>query len=83
VQALEQIVSEQFGVGRDAQEYWKEQDGGMHVLAAVIYTNYKAALEHGPKSYSEWFVHAVEDGELRGDELQAAAKKFFSGASSR
>ncbi len=83
VQALEQIVSEQFGVGRDAHEYWKEQDGGMHMLAAVIYTNYKAALEHDPKSYSEWFVHAVEDGELRGDKLQAAAKKFVAGASSR
>jgi hypothetical protein len=78
VQALEQIVSEQFGVGRDARRYWKEQDGGMHVLAAVFYTKYKAALQHEPVSYSEWFVHAVNDGELGGDKLQAVARQFFS-----
>ncbi len=44
VQALEQIVSEKFGIGRDACQYWREQDDGMHVLAVAIYTGYKQAL---------------------------------------
>lgn len=83
VQALEQIVAEQFGVARDAREYWKEQDGGMHVLAAAIYTGYKVALQRTPEAYSDWFVRAVEDGELRGDELQATVKSFFLETSSR
>jgi hypothetical protein len=82
VQALEQIIAEQFGVARDARDYWKEQDGGMHVLAAAIYSGYKAALQRGPETYSDWFVHAVEDGELRGDRLQATVKNFFADTSS-
>lgn len=83
VQALEQIVAEQVGAARDAREYWKEQDGGMHVLAAAIYKGYKAALGHGPETYSDWFVQAVEDGELRGDKLRATIKNFFSETSSQ
>ena len=78
VQALEQIVSEQFGVGRDADKYWREQDGGMHVLAVAIYNRYKAALKRAPEAYGDWFIRAVEEGELRGDKLQATNPKFFS-----
>jgi hypothetical protein len=78
VQALEQIIAEQFGIARDAREYWKEQDGGMHVLAAAIYTGYKAALQRSPETYSNWFVNAVESGELRGEKLQATVKVFFA-----
>ncbi len=78
VQALEQIVAEQFGVARDAQQYWEEQDGGIHVLAAAIYVGYKAALQHSSMTYSEWFVHAVEDGELRGDKLKSTIEQFRS-----
>ena len=81
VQALEEIVAEQVGAGRDARGYWKEQDGGMHVLAAAIYMDYKAALQHGPKTYSDWFVQAVDDGELRGEKLKATIKTFFSESS--
>src|ERR1039458_8966149 len=36
VQALEQLVSEKFGVGRNPCEYWKEQDGGMHVPIGIL-----------------------------------------------
>jgi hypothetical protein len=76
VQALEQIVSEQFGQGRNPHIYWKYQDGGMHLLATAIYSDYKAAFQRSPKTYSEWFAHAVEDGELRGSNLQATTKHF-------
>jgi hypothetical protein len=78
VQALEQIVSEEVGVGRDARHYWQQQDGGMHVLAAAIYVEYKAALKQGPQSYSHWLVQAVEDGQLRGEKLQRSVNNFFS-----
>src|ERR1700723_932760 len=78
VQVLEQLVSEKFGVGRDACKYWREQDGGMHVLAAAIYTDYKQASSSDPQPYSRWFVHAVQDGQLRGSNLQKTAQSFFS-----
>jgi hypothetical protein len=72
VQALEQIVSEKFGVQHDAREYWREQDEGMHILAAAIYRQYTKALRQGSPAYSKWFVAAVRNGELRGAELQDA-----------
>jgi hypothetical protein len=80
VQALEELVSEKFGIGRNACEYWKEQDGGMHVLAVAIYADYKQASSQKPEPYSQWFVRAVEDGELRGTNLQKTVQAFFSPA---
>jgi hypothetical protein len=78
VQALEQIVSEEVGVGRDARQYWQQQDGGMHVLAAAIYVEYKEALKQGPESYSRWLVHAVENRQLRGEKLRTTINNFLS-----
>ncbi len=83
VQALEQIVSERFGVGRNPRKYWQQQDGGMHVLAAAIYVEYKRSLSQAPQEYAKWFVQAVEDGYLRGDKLQTVVKEFFLGESLR
>ncbi len=82
VQALEQIVSEEFGVGRDARAYWQMQDGGMHLLATAIYVEYKRALNQSRQPYSKWFVRAVESGDLRGDKLQSTIRDFFSGSPS-
>ena len=76
VQALEQIVSEQFGVGRNPCEYWRVQDGGMHLLATALYTGYKAALAQKPESYSSWLVHAVTSGQLLGDRLKATVGSY-------
>jgi hypothetical protein len=80
VQALEQLVSEKFGIGRNPCEYWKKQDGGMHVLAAAMYTDYKQTSSPNHESYSEWFVQAVQDGQLRRNNLQKAVQSFFSQA---
>ncbi len=78
VQALEEIISEEFGVGRDARKYWREQDDGIHVLAAAIYVDYKAALKQAPQPYSKWFTGAVAEGKLRGSNLQRTIDVFFS-----
>jgi hypothetical protein len=83
VQALEQLVSEKFGVGRSVCQYWREQDGGMHVLAAAIYMDYKQASSQNPESYSHWFVRAVQDGQLRGKPLQETVQSFFSSSQCR
>ena len=78
VQALEELVSEKFGVGHNPCQYWKEQDGGMHVLAAAIYADYKQESSANPTPYAQWFVHAVQDGQLRGSKLQQTVQSFFS-----
>jgi hypothetical protein len=77
VEALEQIVSEEFGVGRNARTYWYTQDGGMHILAPAIYVSYKQVLGLHPEPYSQWFVNAVENGQLRGTNLQKTVTRFF------
>jgi len=76
VQALEEIISEQFGAGRDSCDYWRQQDGGTHLLATAIYTDYKKALSENPEPYSTWFVHAIESGELLGSRLQNTVSSF-------
>jgi len=78
VQALEEIISERFGAGRNACAYWREQDDGMHLLATAIYTDYKKALAQQPEPYSSWFIRAVSSGELLGDRLQNTVGKFAS-----
>jgi hypothetical protein len=80
VQALEEIVSEKFGAGHNACKYWQEQDGGMHVLAAAMYGEYKQELAKAPVTYSQWFTRAVESGELRGNRLKETVQSFFAGA---
>lgn len=76
VQALEEIICEEFGVGYPVQKYWSMQDGGMHVLATAIYTLYKQAWAAKPEPYSQWFVRAVNDGTLRGKNLQRTVDAF-------
>jgi hypothetical protein len=80
VQALEQLISEKFGVARHACQYWQQQDGGMHVLAAAVYMDYGEASTHNPEPYSLWFVRAIQSGQLRGSELQNTVQSFFSPA---
>jgi hypothetical protein len=83
VEALEEIVSEQFGLGHNSCQYWQQQDGGMHVLAAAIYVDYKEARAKHPEPYSRWFTEAVRDGQLRGDNLQRTVNSFFSSSECR
>ena len=78
VQALEEIVSERFGVGHNPCKYWQEQDDGMHVLAAALYVGYKRAQTETPEPYSRWFTGAVESGQLRGEGLKQTIQSFFS-----
>lgn len=77
VQALEQIISERVGMGRNACEYWRQQDGGMHVLAAAIYWEYKQVLATRPVPYSVWFQKAVNEGQLRGPALKSAIQQVL------
>jgi len=79
VQALEQLVSEQFGVARDARSYWYRQDEGIHVLAPVIYERYRETVRAHPQPYSQWLVEAVKDGHLQGNNLKDALATFFWG----
>jgi len=78
VQALEEIVCEQFGVTRDSREYWKSQDDGIHVLAVAIYVRYQQALRsQSALAYPAWLVGAAKAGNLQGAKLLETTRAFF------
>lgn len=64
-QALDQIVSERLGFGRDPGERWREADGGMHMLAAALYQAMRedGFAEHGGR-YEDWLKSALRRGLL-------------------
>lgn len=79
VQSLEQIISEEFGVGRKPAEYWREQDGGIHVLAVALYARMKEDAARGQlPPFPQWLVAAVRSGRLRGAQLQAAVDQILA-----
>ncbi len=80
VQALEEIVCEQFGIERNSQEYWKEQDDGIHILAVAIYVQYKQALRDSQTAipYPQWLVKTVRNGDLQGAKLAETTRNFFA-----
>lgn len=80
VQALEEIICEQFGVERDSREYWKSQDDGIHILAVAIYVEYQKALGNRKTlAYPAWLVQAVRAGDLQGAKLAGTTQAFWGG----
>jgi len=78
VQALEQVVSEEFGVGGQRPRVLATAGRRRASARPAIYVEYKQALTQGAQLYSKWFVHAVESGDLREAKLQNTVKDFFS-----
>jgi hypothetical protein len=79
VQALEQIVAEQFGLGGDPHRYWKQQDDGIHVLAIALYS--LMTQQHfaaGRESFPVFLKRALDSGELSGGKIEALNRAFFA-----
>jgi hypothetical protein len=77
VQALEQIVAEQFGLGGDPHRYWKQQDDGIHVLAIALYS--LMTQQHfagGRESFPVFLKRALDSGELSGGKIEALNRAF-------
>jgi hypothetical protein len=73
-QALDQLIGEALGVGRNPADRWRASDDGMHVLAAAFYAYLREDRweEHGG-SIEEWLGDAAARGRLDPDRLHAAA----------
>lgn len=73
-QALEAIVNERLGHGRSVDEYWRQHDGGMHLLAAAIYARMKQSgfADTGGDALA-WL-----DGEIRSGRLRDASLRDFA-----
>ncbi|HVZ41558.1 MAG TPA: hypothetical protein VHI13_19915 [Candidatus Kapabacteria bacterium] len=79
VQAIEQIINERFGIGLDPHERWRTADGGMHVLAAVLYD---AMREEGfgndDESFRDLLIRLIATGRLRAGAIHDRYAAFLA-----
>lgn len=80
-QALDMIVSLKLGLDRDPREYWREQDNGMHLLAAAMYD---AMIETGFAEtggvYEDWLIGALSGEVLSPAAIDRRARKVVGDA---
>ncbi len=77
-QALDQLISEALGVGRNPADRWRNQDDGMHVLAAAFYGMFRDDrwIDKGG-NLEEWLANAVSRGRLAPDKLHPIAARVL------
>lgn len=75
VRALEQLVNESFNIGRDPRERWRDEDGGMHVLAAALYHTLKTEGFTG--GFRDFLVDALQN-QLAPGHVEAVYNAFYA-----
>ena len=79
VRALDQLIAERLKIGREARRRWKEEDDGMHVLAAAVYglmsrENYRGSRE----TFREFLLRMLETGKLAPGKIRQLSQDSFS-----
>lgn len=77
-QALDQLIGEALGVGRNPADRWRKSDDGIHVLAGAFYGMLRDDkwIETGG-SLEGWLARAVETGRLAPARLHAVAARVL------
>lgn len=81
VKALEQIVTEQLGdaVAADAKTRWKDSDGGMHVLAPVLYSLMKEQQYNSKRElFSSFLIRMIKEGKLQAGKIEQQYNRFYA-----
>ena len=82
VQALEQIIAENFGMGGDPKKYWQQQDDGIHVFAVALYQLMKQQNFDGSKeSFPEFLKRQFKAGTFTNGKIEKLNEEFFGKAS--
>ena len=80
VQALEELLAERFGMGHDSREYWREQDGGIHVFAVAIYSLMKdRRFDPSREPFSSFLKRMFREGRLSNGKIEELNRAFFAG----
>ena len=69
VRALDQTILERLGIAKPAWSRWTTDDGGMHVLAAVLHPLLKARTDKG-MPFGLWFAQEVCSGTFRPGDIE-------------
>jgi len=77
-QALDQLISEALGVGRNPADRWRKADDGIHVLAGAIYGMLRDDhwIDTGG-SIEDWLAAAVKAGRFAPSRLHAVAARVL------
>jgi len=77
-QALDQLISEALGVGRNPADRWRKSDDGIHVLAAAFYGYFRDDhwVERGG-NLERWLAEAASGGRLDPQRLHATAARVL------
>lgn len=77
-QALDQLIGEALGVGRNPADRWRQSDDGIHVLAGAFYGMLRDDkwVETGG-SLEQWLARAVDSGRLAPARLHAVAARVL------
>ena len=77
-QALDQLISEALGVGRNPADRWRKADDGMHVIAAGLYGLLRQDrwIERGG-SIEQWLADAARQGRLAPNIFHPAAARVL------
>ena len=77
-QALDQLIGEALGVGRNPADRWRQSDDGIHVLAGAFYGMLRDDkwIETGG-SLEEWLARAAGTGRLAPARLHAVAARVL------
>jgi len=79
VQALEQILAEPLGMGGNPHQYWKDQDGGIHVLAVALYSLMKQQNfldSHEP--FPAFLNRMIHSGALSNGHIEELNRAFLA-----
>ena len=79
VKSLDQLISEKFGIYTEPGNRWKELDGGMHVLAPVLYTIMKEdnfPVEGG--TFQSYLIENVNNERLLNGNIEKIYNDFYS-----
>lgn len=59
------------------RKYFKRQNHGIHVLAAVIYSFLEQGMKKDNQTYSEFISMLFEEGKLKAGKIKEDYKKFM------
>jgi hypothetical protein len=71
VRALDQLIGERFGIENDARRRWKDEDDGMHVLAAALYNLMKQEKYDGrQENFRDFLLRNLLAGKLSVEKIK-------------
>jgi hypothetical protein len=78
IQALEQIINEEFKTEVEAHRRWKENDDGMHVFAVALYSTMKSENFDGTRGkFREFLLRVIRSGKLSAGKIKPLYEAFY------